>query len=146
MAATMTMTPAESHQRTLQLVTQSPTPRGSASASASPGLGLGSGGYTQPSPLASPAPRPGTGTGPGAPHVHDTAWLLSALSPSSSRADKAAAAREIRQLVRTADETYWRENCAQVWPLPPASLSLHTLNSRSPPTAPSLPALSTNIL
>ena len=44
----------------------------------------------------------------------DTARMLSALNPSSSSADKISAARELRHLVRTADDTYWTTHCPQV--------------------------------
>ena len=44
----------------------------------------------------------------------DTARMLAALDPSSCSADKLAAARELRHLVRNADESYWAEHCPQV--------------------------------
>lgn len=44
----------------------------------------------------------------------NTAWLLSAISSSSSRSEKMEAAREIRRLVRSGSESYWDENCSQV--------------------------------
>ena len=44
----------------------------------------------------------------------DTARMLAALDPSSCSADKVAAARELRHLVRNADESYWSAHCPQV--------------------------------
>lgn len=44
----------------------------------------------------------------------DTARMLLGLSSSSSSADKVLAARELRHLVRTADDSYWTTNCPQV--------------------------------
>ena len=47
-------------------------------------------------------------------NAKDTARMLAALDPSSCSADKQAAARELRHLVRNADESYWAEHCTQV--------------------------------
>ena len=46
----------------------------------------------------------------------DTARMLRGLGSASSSAEKAMAARELRHLVRTADEIYWTEHCPQVLP------------------------------
>lgn len=44
----------------------------------------------------------------------DTERILTGLGLKSSSADKTVAARELRHLVRTADDTYWAEYCPQV--------------------------------
>lgn len=44
----------------------------------------------------------------------DTARMLRGLGSASSSAEKALAARELRHLVRTADDVYWTEHCPQV--------------------------------
>ena len=44
----------------------------------------------------------------------DTARMLQGLSSSSSSTDKVLAARELRHLVRTADDSYWTTHSPQV--------------------------------
>lgn len=44
----------------------------------------------------------------------DTARMLAALNTLSCSADKLAAARELRHLVRNADDSYWAAHCPQV--------------------------------
>ena len=60
----------------------------------------------------------GQGQGQGqereSPRMH-TERILTGLGLKSSSADKTIAARELRHLVRTADDTYWTEYCPQVW-------------------------------
>ena len=59
----------------------------------------------------------GQGQGQGqereSPRMH-TERILTGLGLKSSSADKTIAARELRHLVRTADDTYWTEYCPQV--------------------------------
>ena len=61
----------------------------------------------------------GQGQGQGQGHTReslrvDTERILTGLGLKSSSADKTVAARELRHLVRTADDTYWAEYCPQV--------------------------------
>lgn len=46
----------------------------------------------------------------------DIARMLRGLGSASSSVEKAVAARELRHLVRTADDLYWAEHCPQVCP------------------------------
>ena len=46
--------------------------------------------------------------------LHDTVWLLEALAASATRERRLAGARELKVLVRTANDAYWHANCAQI--------------------------------
>lgn len=49
-----------------------------------------------------------------APPTRDIMWLLQAMRPTASHANRLEAVKETKRLVRTADDSYWSKNCAQV--------------------------------
>ena len=44
----------------------------------------------------------------------DVMWLLMAMRPEVPHNEKIEAAKELKNLAKTADDSYWQKNCAQV--------------------------------
>lgn len=69
---------------------------------------------TPPSVQSSSAASSSSSSAATPPPARDLVWLLQSLRPSAPQAQRLDAMREAKALVRSADDTFWACNCAQV--------------------------------